>query len=200
MPSPAALRNKQPILTALSPYLPSSSSLLEVASGDGTHVSFFASARPDVQFQPSEADPRLVEAISRTLRESGSPNNVKQPVLFDVTSTVVPEELTGRSWDTALAVNLLHISPFKATRGLFQIARRLGVKRLFTYGPFANEGVLEPESNVRFDAILRAQDAEWGVRDVARELVPEAENNGLILEAMLKMPANNKILVWKSVG
>jgi len=37
---------------------------------------------------------------------------------------------------------------------------------LVFYGPFAHGGVLEPESNRRFDASLRERDASFGVRDI----------------------------------
>ena len=54
--SSAAERNKDPILTVLESVLPASGSVLEIASGTGQHVCFFAAALPGVRWQPTEPD------------------------------------------------------------------------------------------------------------------------------------------------
>ena len=40
--------------------------------------------------------------------------------------------------------------------------------RLFVYGPFMRDGAHTAPSNAAFDASLRAENPEWGVRDVRR--------------------------------
>ena len=45
--SAAAERNKDPILTVLESVLPAAGTVLEIASGTGQHVCFFAAALPD---------------------------------------------------------------------------------------------------------------------------------------------------------
>lgn len=67
---------------------------------------------------------------------------------------------------------------------------------LFMYGPFAVDGTITPESNVKFDQSLRQQNSEWGLRDITRQLTPLADTLGLILSNCHDMPANNKFLVW----
>ncbi|MEO5658518.1 MAG: DUF938 domain-containing protein, partial [Polaromonas sp.] len=44
--SPAADRNKQPILDVLRELLPESGNALEIASGTGQHVAWFAASLP----------------------------------------------------------------------------------------------------------------------------------------------------------
>lgn len=64
------------------------------------------------------------------------------------------------------------------------------------YGPFAVDGNITPESNVSFNRSLRSQNAEWGLRDITRQLTPLASSLGLKLTHTHDLPANNKFLVW----
>ena len=56
----AAERNKQPIVQLLRQLLPSQGQALEIASGSGQHVAWFAGQLPGWDWQPSEADPILL--------------------------------------------------------------------------------------------------------------------------------------------
>lgn len=63
--TPAAERNKQPILDILKQYIDNQSrTLLEIASGSGQHVCYFAPHFPNVLFQPSDMDDRYVKSIN----------------------------------------------------------------------------------------------------------------------------------------
>ena len=62
--SAAAERNKDPILSVLESVLPATGRVLEIASGTGQHVCFFAAALPDIRWQPTEPDDASREAIS----------------------------------------------------------------------------------------------------------------------------------------
>jgi hypothetical protein len=53
-------------------------------------------------------------------------------------------------------------------------------------------------SNAAFDATLRAENAEWGVRDI-RDLRVLADKAGLSLTEIMPMPANNLVLAFARV-
>lgn len=96
-----------------------------------------------------------------------------------------------------LNINMIHISPYKCTEGLFENSSKLLKPQglLFTYGPYSENYVLSPESNVSFDQSLRAKNPEWGVRDIC-DLKKLAEKNSMELMNIYNLPSNNKLLVW----
>jgi SAM-dependent methyltransferase len=188
--APAAERNKQAILDVLRHALPQTGLALEIASGTGQHVAHFAAALSDLVWQPSEVDVRLHASIHAWTEAL---TNVRPPIAFDV----------GEPWplaraDAIVCINMVHISPWEATRALIEGAGRMlpqdGV--LFLYGPYRRFGRQTAVSNEAFDASLRATDPEWGVRDL--EAVEEvAVAAGLRLEDIVEMPANNLSLVFR---
>lgn len=93
---------------------------------------------------------------------------------------------------------MTQVSPFQCTQGLFQNSSILlkNGGNLVIYGPFAVDGVLQPQSNVDFDKGLKAQNPAWGVRDV-RDLKKLGTDNSLVLVNMEEMPANNKMLIFE---
>ena len=62
--APAAQRNREPILGVLRDALPDSGTVLEVASGTGEHVAFFARELPGLAWQPSDPSPETRESIA----------------------------------------------------------------------------------------------------------------------------------------
>ena len=65
--SPAAERNKQAILELLLQLLPASGTALEIASGSGQHVAWFAQRLPQWTWQPTDADAPAVERGHKNL-------------------------------------------------------------------------------------------------------------------------------------
>lgn len=176
--SPAAERNKRPIAEQLPGILPESGLVLEIASGTGQHVVFFAASLPGLQWQPSEPDPELLGGIRARLRSAPEPN-VRDPMALDVMERPWPIERA----DAVLCSNMTHIAPWAATEALFDGAEDLlgtGAP-LILYGPFKRHGRHTAPSNEQFDASLRARNSDWGVRDFD-DLDEIARSHGFELE------------------
>jgi hypothetical protein len=93
---------------------------------------------------------------------------------------------------------MIHVAPWSVTRALFEGAKALLSTGhvLFLYGPYRRFGNHTSESNARFDLDLRAQNPEWGLRDL--EAVSDAAAGaGFVLAETVEMPANNFSLVFK---
>lgn len=201
---PAADRNKEPILSVLKHHIRPgpNQTFLEISSGSGQHMAHFAPNFPQVTFLPSELEPHCLESISGHCQGL---QNVLAPVKIDITTDYQTWPGYGnifleKSFDYIYNANLMHISPFKCSEGLFRncghLLKSTGV--LFTYGPYAFDGQLFPESNVRFDQNLKSQNPEWGIRDIS-DLKKLAKINGIQLTEIIDMPANNKTLIWKRI-
>ena len=100
--------------------------------------------------------------------------------------------------DAIVCINMIHISPWRATLGLAKGAERILQKGglLYLYGPYLRKGIPTAEGNLAFDQSLRSRDPEWGLR--ALEVVTEvfAECN-LRLESFVEMPANNLSVMFR---
>jgi SAM-dependent methyltransferase len=186
MLSPAAERNKGPILEVLKRVLPQRGTVLEIASGSGQHVLHFAQALPKLTWQPSDADPEVISQESL--------DNMLPPVALDVRRWPWPIERA----DAVLCINMIHISPWQATEALMHGAARVlpagGV--LYLYGPYRRGGGHTAPSNAAFDADLRARNSEWGVRDV-EAVIDAAAREGLQFGEIVQMPANNLSVVFR---
>jgi SAM-dependent methyltransferase len=191
--APATERNREPIAAVLRDALPASGLVLEVASGTGAHAAYLAGLFPNLLWQPSDPEPAAIASI-RAWRDEVGLQNLLEPVRLDAAA----EEWPVAAADALLCVNMVHISPWPATVGLMRGAGRLlgpGAP-LIVYGPYRRAGVATAPSNEAFDASLRARDPQWGLRDL-EAVAAEAERNGLVLERVVEMPANNLTLVFR---
>ena len=191
--APATLRNRDAIAAVLADWLPPSGTVLEVASGSGEHAIHFAAAFPHLVWQPSDPDPAGLTSIAAWRAEAGLAN-VAPPLALDAAASDWPVEQA----DAILCINMVHISPWEATLGLFAGAARLRVPGapLILYGPYIESDVPTAESNLAFDANLRARDPAWGLRDT--DMVKSAARAaGLAFIERRAMPANNLMLLFR---
>lgn len=194
--SPAADRNKAPILEQLERLLPPAAQVLEIASGSGQHAAYFAARQSGWVWQPSEADPRMLAAIDA--RCAGLAN-VRPAIGLDLLhDDPVRGTAAGAPYAAVYCANLLHISPWATSPALMRVAAALLARggRLLVYGPFVVEGVPTAASNLAFDADLKARDPRWGLR-LLSQVHAEASRAGLVLRERVSMPANNLLVVFE---
>lgn len=192
--APSTARNREPILQALRPRLPADGLVLEVAAGAGEHAVHFARALPHLAWRPTDPDEAALASIAAWRAQAGLPN-LLAPLRLDAAH---PDAWPLARADALVAINMVHISPWAATRGLMAGAGRLlpAGGGLFLYGPYLEDGVATAPSNLAFDESLKARDPAWGLRRLAA-VAALAEGCGLALAERIAMPANNLFLVFR---
>ncbi len=93
---------------------------------------------------------------------------------------------------------MIHIAPWAATLGLLDVAERYlkADGKLCLYGPFKRNAAHTAPSNAAFDQSLRAQNREWGVRDL-EAVTQEAARRALLPADAFEMPSNNLTVVFQ---
>jgi len=191
--SPAAERNKEPILAVLASVLPDAGLVLEVASGTGQHIVHFARALSHLTWQPSDPDGESLRSIAAYI-DVNKLDNVAEPLDLDVLGSPWPVA----SADAVLCSNMIHIAPWSATEGLLRGSGELlcSGAPLVLYGPFRRDGQHTSASNEVFDASLKARDPDWGIRDL-EQVTELASRHGFFLDEIVAMPANNLTVVFR---
>jgi hypothetical protein len=191
--APATQRNREAILDVLAKYVRPCAKVLEIASGSGEHAVFLAPRLDVGTWQPTDPDPESRASID-AWREWEKDKRVLPAIDLDVTKK--PWPVTEA--DVIVCINMIHISPWKATVAMLDGAGEIlpagGV--LYLYGPYRRNGMSTSDSNEAFDQSLRARNEEWGVRDM-EDVAEEALEHGLVHEETLAMPANNFSLVFR---
>lgn len=191
--SPSAERNKGPIAEILMRLLPAQGEVLEISSGTGQHVLHFAQAMPHIRWRPTERDAGSLKSIATRLQQTPAPN-IDAPRPLDVHDAVWPAENVA----AVVCINMIHIAPPSATEALLHGAGTVvapgGI--LFLYGPYRREGRHTSPGNEAFDARLRAENPQWGVRDL-EDVVQRARDRGFDLDQVHDMPANNLSVIFR---
>jgi cyclopropane fatty-acyl-phospholipid synthase-like methyltransferase len=189
--SEACERNKEAILAVLRGVLTGPVRVLEVGSGTGQHVVYFARELPATQWLPADTGDYLPGLKARLQVEASG--NVASAIELDVRMDPWPVPMVG----AIFSANSLHFMSVECVREFFR-----GVNQalspdglLIIYGPFNYNGQFTSRSNARFHAWLRDSDPVRGIRDF--EWVNElAQARGMALLKDVPMPANNRLLVW----
>lgn len=189
--SPSAERNKAPMLEVLKERLGTSGTFLELASGTGEHIAYFARNLTDWHFQPTEADENRLGSIRAWTGHEGVAN-VAAPRLLDGTT----------DWGATTKVDVIHIANVfhlitedQATSIITQCAKALNTGgQLMIYGPFMRDGKLTSEGDARFHANIQAADPERGYKN-DRQMLNWLQAQGLTPQAPIQMPANNLYLI-----
>ena len=198
--APATQRNRNAILDVLLQVFPKQGTVLEIASGTGEHSVFFAPHFHPCQWIPSDPNPMAIASITDWQKHYPS-DNLAAPLQIDVTALhwYCEDNLQNKDIQAIININMIHISPWQACLGLMEGAKNLlssvgGI--LYLYDPYKQDGKHTSVSNAEFDASLRYQNSEWGVRDL-EAVITVAAAQKLVLQKIQPMPANNLSVIFK---
>ena len=194
----ATARNREVIGEVLFRTLPSSGTVLEIASGSGEHAFFFQRLVPYLQWQASDPTPIHRKSIKAWIEHEGMEACMPNPIDLDVEKQ--PWPLTSNITSTLVSIvciNLVHISPWSCSKALFKASGNYlqDGQYLILYGPFKRNGIHTSESNVLFDQSLRDMNVNWGVRDL-NDLNKLAIKYGFKNGDEIEMPANNLLIKY----
>ena len=109
-------------------------------------------------------------------------------------------QISFENFTAVVNINMIHIAPWEACIGLFELAE-ISTKKdgfVYIYGPFKIGGVHTSKSNEKFDESLRERNPDWGVRDL--EAVDKvARSFGFYCVRQYDMPVNNKSIIFKKM-
>ena len=193
---PATGRNQEVILDVLKEALPKSGAVLEVASGSGQHITYFAQQIPQLKWQPSDIEAAARASIDAWRNEMGVTEAVHTPIDLDA-SVDIWSLGHIKDLNAIMSINMIHISAWEACLGLLKNASRVlpagGV--LYLYGPFKVGGLHIAPSNAEFDLSLQSQNPSWGVRNLD-DVAEEALKQNFQLMKTIRMPANNFSVIF----
>lgn len=216
--APATLRNREPIAGVLERELPASGTVLEIAAGSGEHAVFFAATFPGLRWVPTDPSPEALASIAAHGADYPG-TNMSVPLLLDAAA---PESwpiteaaavlgtdrgsdrcadknsVTDPRFDACVCINMVHITAWAATVGLFKGCARVLTNEapIILYGPYLEAGVKTAASNLEFDRSLKARNPEWGLRRL-EDVDRIAAEHGFARTSRYEMPANNLTLVYR---
>lgn len=193
--APSALRNASSILRVLRNILPEKCSVLEIGSGTGQHSVIFSEGIKCLKWIPTDVDASNFESITGWA-QTATHNIPSSPRLIDASQ---PDWcLTADdNIDVIVSINVIHISPWSVTTGIFKGAQKFLPKDgfLYFYGPFTQNNVPTTAGNIAFDKSLRERNEDWGLRNI-EEMEKLANKHALRLDRMVKMPSNNLSVIF----
>ena len=197
--SPSFARNYEPIRDALRPLLKGrTGTVLEIGSGTGQHIAHLAGDFPELTWVPSDV-PDEHHASIRAWRAQAGHENLTAPIRIDAAADWAESEAVCSLGPLAgvLCCNVIHIAPWPVAEGLVRGAGRALAPgaALMLYGPFREGGRHTGEGNARFDAGLRAENPDWGLRDLDA-VAALADAAGLGPAQVTRLPSNNLLVAF----
>ncbi len=193
--SASAARNAPFILEVLSQYVPGKGKVLEIASGTGQHCTYFAEAFCNLEWQPSEINPKRLDSIQAYIKET-SQVNINMPLSLDATAENWAKEID--TYNVIITINFFHLISNKEMKTLIrESSLALQTNGCFViYGPFMRGGELTSDQDIKFHTSLIECDPDIGYKDDF-DILDEIEANNLSPEAIIEMPSNNLMFVAK---
>jgi SAM-dependent methyltransferase len=197
--SPVFLRNAPPLIAALTRLIGDEAGpVLEIGAGTGQHAAAFALAFPALGWWPSDPDPVHRRSIAAWAAELRAPD--RPPLALDAATDWASDPAVQAlgPLTAVYAGNVTHIAPWTVTEGIVAGAGTALAPggRLILYGPFRIDGAFIGDGNRAFDAGLRTDNPDWGLREIG-EIDALARTAGLSPEVRMPMPANNLLAVWR---
>jgi SAM-dependent methyltransferase len=191
--APAADRNRAALVELLGSHAPRHGQALEIASGTGQHISAFATAFPDLHWQPTEPDAARRASIDAYTVQSLA-KNVAPAIALDATQAGWHAQFAPQN--VIFLSNLLHLIPADAAQRLIAEAALATAPGgcFILYGPFRRAGLLTSEGDARFDRELREADPKIGYKDTT-DVTIWLSNAGFSPIDQVEMPANNLAFV-----
>ena len=115
--SDSAARNTSVILEVLSQYLPEKGKVLELASGTGQHCTYFAKTFYNLEWQPSDIDPKRLDSINAYIQEIDQAN-INAPLLLDVTASDWAKKIND--YDVIITINIFHLISNREMKNLIR--------------------------------------------------------------------------------
>ena len=193
--SASAARNAPFILEVLSQYLPDKGKVLEIASGTGQHCTYFAEAFCNLEWQPSEINPKRLDSIQAYIKETNQVN-INMPLSLDATAENWAKEIDA--YNVIIVINFFHLISNKEMKNLIrESSLALQTNSYFAiYGPFMRGGELTSDKDIKFHTSLIECDPDIGYKDDF-DILDEIEANNLSPEAIIEMPSNNLMFIAK---
>ena len=193
--SASAARNAPFILEVLSQYLPDKGKVLEIASGTGQHCTYFAETFCNLEWQPSEINPKRLDSIQAYIKETNQVN-INMPLSLDATAENWAKKIDA--YNVIIVINFFHLISNKEMKTLIrESSLALQTNSYFViYGPFMRGGELTSDQDIKFHTSLFECDPDIGYKDDF-DILDEIEANNLSPEAIIEMPSNNLMFVAK---
>ncbi|MDH5797006.1 MAG: class I SAM-dependent methyltransferase [Paracoccaceae bacterium] len=197
--APTFPRNSPPLISELAPWLNGrKGTVLEIGAGTGQHATAFALAFRGLDWWPSDPDPLHRASVEAWQKALGAPLRPAFDLDAATDWAALPEVEALAPLAAVLSMNVIHIAPFEVATGIVLGAGKALAQDgiLILYGPFKENGAHTGAGNEAFDARLRSENPDWGIRD-STEIAALADQAGLRQVAFVSMPANNRLIIFQ---